>query len=509
MTNTPNVPSLPEDVKQSTLRQVKHALWRRGDLSYLLHATQQKMVAAMNANTKSRTFFVLCSRRLGKSYLMVVKAIEACLKTPGARVLYLAPFAKDANEIAVDLAGKILQEAPKECKPEYRGQTRELVFPNESLIRIKGVNGEHAQFLRGGAADLVILDECGIMDDLQHVLSDVVLPMTMTTNGKVILATTPSRSPAHEAFGIYERLAGQNATVKFTIRDAPHVDDITKAEYLVAAGESIDRVMDVLAGTKQPETTTAKREYFCEWVTDASSAVVPEFTKEKQVEIVKNVPQPPYFDAYVAMDPGFQDRTGILFGYWDFLGARLVIQDEILLHRANTQDIAQAIHEKEEKLWGTDRKPYMRVSDVDLRLISDLWNMHQLQFAPTRKEDSLGAINVLRNMVQTSQLVIYPHCVHLIRQLEHATWNRKATDFIRGGDVDGHFDLVAALKYMTRNINRQRNPYPNNYYVPGGAGGTPLNAYFSPKRQQANKSQRMGLFSDTPFGRRLAGVKKD
>ena len=209
------------------------------------------------------------------------------------------------------------------------------------------------------------------------------------------------------------------------------------------------------------------------------------------------------------MDPGFQDRTGILFGYWDFLGARLVIQDEILLHRANTQDIAQAIHEKEEKLWGLEKKPYMRISDVDLRLISDLWNMHQLQFAPTRKEDSLGAINVLRNMVQTSQIVIYPHCVHLIRQLEHATWNRKATDFIRGGDVDGHFDLVAALKYMTRNINRQRNPYPDTYYARGGAGGTPLNAYFSPKRQQANKSQRMGLFSDTPFGRRLAGVKKD
>lgn len=498
---------IPQDVKAATLRQVKAALWRRGDLSYLLHATQQKMVAAMEAST-SRSFFVLCSRRLGKSYLMVVRAIEACLKTPNARVLYLAPFAKDANEIAVDLAGKILEEAPKECRPEYRGQTRELAFPNGSLIRIKGVNGEHAQFLRGGAADLVILDECGIMDDLQHVLSDVVLPMTMTTGGKVILATTPSRSPAHEAFGIYERLAGQNAVVKFTIADAPHVDDLTKAEYLIAAGESPDRALDILRGTKQPETTTAKREYFCEWVTDASSAVVPEFTKAKQAEIIKFVQRPAFFDAYVAMDPGFQDRTGILFGYWDFLSARLVIEDEALLHRANTQDIAQAITEKETALWGADKTPYMRVSDVDLRLISDLWNMHKLQFSPTRKEDSLGAINVLRNMVQTAQIVINPKCVHLIRQLEHATWNRKATDFLRGGDVDGHFDLVAALKYMTRNINRTRNPYPNTYYKPGGAGGVPINAYFSPKSQEINKQQRMGLFADTPLGRRLAGVRK-
>lgn len=438
---------------------------------------------------------------------MVTRAIEACLKTPNARVLYLAPFAKDANEIAVDLAESILWEAPKEVRPEYRAQTREMVFPNGSIIRIKGVNGEHAQFLRGGAADLVILDECGIMDDLQHVLTDVVMPMTMTTNGKVILATTPSRSPAHEAFTLYERLAGQGATIKFTLRDAPHISQLTKMEYLVAVGESPDRAMGIIDGTLSPETTTAKREYFCEWVTDAESAVVPEFTKDKQKEIIRESLRPVFFDAYVAMDPGFQDRTGILFAHWDFLNARLVIEDEVLLHRANTQDIAVSIENKEKSLWD-GHKPYMRVSDVDLRLISDLWNMHKLQFLPTKKEDSLGAINVMRNMVQNAQIIIHPRCVHLIRQLEHATWNRKATDFMRGGDVDGHFDLVAALKYLCRNVNKSRNPYPETYFKPGGAGGVSWNTYFSPKNNNNNKLQKMGLYADTPFGRRLAGVKK-
>lgn len=493
-------------MQEAAVRQMKMALWRRGDLSYLLHATQQKMLAAMD-KTKSRTFFLLCSRRLGKSFLMVTKAIETCLTTPNARVLYLAPFAKDANEIAVDLAENILRDAPKELRPEYRGQTREMSFQNGSLIRIKGVNGEHAQFLRGGAADLVILDECGIMDDLQHVLTDVVMPMTMTTNGKVIMATTPSRSPAHEAFTLYERLAGQGASIKFTLRDAPHISRLTKMEYLVAVGESPDRAVGIVDGTLQAETTTAKREYFCEWVTDAESAVVPEFTKEKQLEVVRETQRPPYYDAYVSMDPGFQDRTGILFAHYDFLGGRLVIEDEALLHRANTQDIASCILMKEKALWD-EKKPYMRVSDVDLRLISDLWNMHRLQFLPTKKEDSLGAINVMRNMVQSVQILIHPRCAHLIRQLQHATWNRKATDFMRGGDVDGHFDLVAALKYLCRNVNKSRNPYPDSYFKPGGAGGVSWNTYFSPKSNNNNKLQKMGLYSDTPFGRRLAGVKK-
>ena len=35
-----------------------------------------------------------------------------------------------------------------------------------------------------------------------------------------------------------------------------------------------------------------------------------------------------YFDSYVSIDPGFKDRTGILYGYWDFTAAKLIIQDE-------------------------------------------------------------------------------------------------------------------------------------------------------------------------------------
>jgi hypothetical protein len=485
------------EVQQELRRRAVEAAWRRGRLGYKLHATQRKIADRLDA-VKSRKFFLLCSRRLGKTHLLMTRAFEMALRKPNARVLYLAPFASDAASIATDIASRVIEGCPPDIAPEYLQQIKEF--------RLKGVNGEHAKQLRGGAADLIILDECGIMDNLTSVINDVCMPMTLTTNGTILLATTPAMSPSHESTGIYEQLAGRNAAVKFTILDAPetHIPREAKLEYLIAAGEKEEDVLDIIEGRKYPKSTTARREYFCEFVTDSERAVCPEFDFAAEREIVRTYPRPAHYDTYVSMDPGFADRTGILYGFYDFTHAKLVIEAESLLSQANTSDIAEEIKYQERRLWG-DREAYLRVSDVDLRLIADLRSMHSLAFAPTRKEDSLGAINLMRNMVQFREIVISPTCVHLIRQLHNATWNIQKTDFDQGGKEDGHFDLVAALKYMCRNVRKTRNPYPAGYYGVGGPGGPPSGTFVSPK---GYSRPSLGLLDDTPLGRRLAGIKK-
>jgi len=238
-------------------------------------------------------------------------------------------------------------------------------------------------------------------------------------------------------------------------------------------------------------------------VTDAASAVLPEFTAEAQAQTVKSSSRPPYFDAYVAMDPGFQDRTAILYGYWDFRRAKLVIEDESLMHRPSTSDIAAEIARKERAAWA-GQEPYARVSDVDPRLIADLWQLHRIQFRASEKQDSLGAINLVRNMIQARELEIDPRCVHLIRQMKNAIWNNKATDFARAGSKspDGHFDLVAALKYLCRGVNRHHNPYPEGY------GSTVTQStWLSPRPNQSPVG--LGLMADTPFSRRLARTRRN
>lgn len=490
-------------VAQAAYKQVTAALWRRGELQYKLHETQKKIYRAILADVNPR-HFLLCSRRLGKTFLLVLMAFEKAIRQPNSRILYLAPHGNDAKTIAADTVIQLLEDCPPDLKPEYNAQDKEYRFVNGSILRLKGTNGDHAKNLRGGAAHLVLMDEVGFMDDLRFVLNDVVGPMTLTTDGKVILATTPPRSPGHESASIYEDYAGRGAISRFTLLDAPHITFEKKCAELERVGETADDAKQVVAGKIAPKTTTALREYFCEFVTDADSAVIKEFTIQAKQEIVREYPRPPFFDAYVGMDPGMRDRTGIVFGYWDFVNHKLVIEDEALLRGPNTSEIAKTLKEREEALWGS-KAPLVRVSDVDLRLCADLWSMHAITVQGARKEDALGSINLLRNDVQSRTLVINPRCVHLIRQMTNATWNTKATDFVNGGELDSHYDLLSALRYLTRTVNRHRNPYPEGWWSPGGGSGMPRNTWVSPKNR-AEKSR--GLYPDTPLGRKLAKAKK-
>lgn len=520
---------LPPGERAAIQEYIVRQSWLSGSLGYRWHATQRKIDVAIQQSQR-RKFFLLCSRRTGKSFYLLSRLFARAITQPGARLLYLAPFAKDAAEIANDLAVQLLADCPADLRPEYNSQTKEFVFKRTgSIVRLKGVNNEHARQLRGGATDEIVLDECGQMDNLRSVVNEVCLPMTMTTGGRLLFATTPAETPDHDSRAIYEDLAGDGSAVKFTIIDTPHVPYEEKVTMLRELGESEAEIPRILAGLLMPRTTAAQREYFCRWVTDASRAVVPEFTPEAQAEIIVARPRPEFFVPYVSMDPGAKDKTGVLFARWDFLEAKLVVEDELLLTHPGTPDIAAGIRAKELELWGIEpdkdgdprfdpanvhkyggwppRRYMDSAGDGGLRLIQDMHRLFKLKFTPARKDDSMAAVNMMRHSVSSRELVIHPRCKHLIRQLENAIWNNSASDFARVGQgaEQHHNDILAALKYLVRSIDRAHNPYPQSYFVKGGKFGQPEGTWVSPKRRKKNDG--LGLYPDTPLGRKLAKRK--
>jgi hypothetical protein len=507
------IKALPKPAIDELRRRLRNESWRRGDISFKFHETQRRIYQALSSTTE-RQFFLLCSRRLGKTYMLLAMGFMACLKGVrekdgtfrGARVLFLAPQARDAAEIATDTAAQLLADCPAELrsKIEYKAQAKEFHFAlpggQTSILRLKGVNAEQADSLRGGATDVVILDEAGQMDNLDYIVKSVVLPMTLTTGGRIFFATTPPVTPDHESKVLYDRLFGLGASVKFTILDAPHIKDAAKAEMLRELGESEALIPDILAGRCLPKTTAALRELFAEFVTDASLRVVPDFDEAAEKEIVKIHQAPEAFDAYVSIDPGFQDRTGILYAYYDFRAGKIVVQDEALLHKPSTNDIAEEVLEAEYRLW-SDQKPLLRVSDVEPRLIADLWERHQLGFVSYNRQDALGAINLVRSMIRDRQIVIDPRCQRLIHQLKTAIWNKKATDFER--TIDGHADLLAALKILCRHVNPHKRP---DGMAPGR--GRRPGEFHSPRRRFREEAGQLALLSSTPFGKRVARRRK-
>ena len=428
--------------------EAKAKLWARGELSWKLHSAQKKVKAALDASTE-KLFVGNCSRQFGKSYLMASVAIETAIKGPNRRIKYAAAFQTDLKEFIIPSFVAVLADCPAALRPIYKSSGSKFVFTNGSEIKLLGVD-KNPDGLRGNTIDLIILDECGFMRNLESLYRDIILPATThRPNARIIMISTPPKSPGHDfkMFAEKAEIAGNYAV--FTIYDNPMLSVAQMDQLAIECGGK--------------ESTTFRREYLCEFITDSESSIIPEFTVEKAAELTQIVERPPFFDAYVALDVGFKDLTAVLFAYWDFQNARLVIEDEFSINRMTTQQLADGIKAKEKALWGM-KKPLLRVSDTDLRLIHDLTVVHGINVQATPKDDKETAINAVRLMIGAGKVVIHPRCINLLAHLKYGIWNASRTTFDRSQD-HGHYDFVDALVYLVRSIRKHRNPVPESHGI--------------------------------------------
>lgn len=445
------------------LQSVLQLLWKKGRVAELKLHRDQLAVYDQFLGSEGRKFVLNCSRRWGKSYLLCLLCIEAALQKPNQQIRYAAPTAKMVRSIVTPLMRQILGDCPKELRPELNTQDGIWHFRNGSEIHIAGCDNGGAERLRGVATDLAVVDEAGFIEDLEYLLKDILFPQTLTTNGRIFVASTPSRTPDHYFRVCVGEAQQQSQYAHRTIFDNPLLGPRQIREAELDAG-----------GT---DTTTWRREYLAEFVVDENSAIIPEFIKVRD-RVVGAPTIPPYRHTYVAMDVGFLDLTAVLFGYWDFAVSKYVIEDELILNRMTTDDLARGIQAKERALWG-DLTPVLRVSDTDLIVIHDLSRLHGLKFQPTAKDDKEAQVNAVRLAMARGEFIIHPRCTTLIAHLENGVWNKQRTQFDRSSD-HGHFDAIDALVYFVRNVNRSRNPYPimdpsirpTTHYITPGMGVT-------------------------------------
>lgn len=488
-----------EQKSNFTKKQAIDKLWRLGNLEWKLKGIQKKMRRAIVDNPLDQTVF-LVGRRSGKSFVLCAVATETCIKTPNSIVKYVCPKQKMVKTIVKPIMRTILEDCPIDLKPEYMEADKKYVFPNGSEIQFAGSDSGNIENLRGGYAQLCLVDEAGFVDDLDYAVKSVLSPTTATVDGKVVLASTPSRSPDHEFMVKFvEKADAEGILIKYTIYDNPM---FTKSR--------IEKIInEYSSGINDPQF---RREYLCEIDVDTELKVVPEYTNDLEKDIVKNIDFPAHYDIYVSGDPAARDLTVILFGYYDFLKAQLVILDELVMGGKNeyitTQDIADGIKRKERLLFtssvtGETKQPYMRVMDNNnLILINDLFQEHDLQFLPTAKDNKDAQVNKLRMWLKQGKVIISPKCENLRYQLKMARWktdrnnNRKGFEHV-GESSDGklkanHCDAVDALLYMVRNIDTTRNPYPHDFFELKGDGIFRPFGYESQVDQKA-KSIMLGI----------------
>lgn len=442
-------------------------LWYRGILTWKLHHIQKLMLTSYLEQDQEITV-IACARRLGKSYMLALLAVETCLKQPNSIVKYVCPKKNMVKTIIQPIMNELLKDCPAELKPEFKYNDYMYVFPNGSQIQMAGTDNGHHENLRGGKSDLWIVDEAGFCDELKYVVNTILAPTTDTTGGRGVIASTPSKTADHDFITeFYNPYFYDNKLIKYTIYDNP-----------LLSAEKIQEIINRYPRKeKDPEF---RREYLCEVVPGSELSVVPEFTEELEKKIVREHPRPPFFDGYVSMDIGGKDLTVLLFGYYDFKNGLTVIEDELVFHKktddmilnSRNDKIAEAIRKKEESLWtsplsGEFKPPYLRVADNNnLILLNDLQYQYNLLFIPTRKDNREAALNTMRVQLAEEKIIINPKCTTLIFHLKNGTWATNKKDFSRSKN-HGHWDAIPALMYLIRNIQEHRNPYPPGHLSRG------------------------------------------
>ena len=352
-----------------------------------------------------------------------------------------------------------MDDCPKDLRPVFKFQSSKFIVPSTgSEIKLVGLDRK-PNGLRGNVIDMIVLDEAGFITNLDYLYKSVIVPATThRPHCKIFMISTPPSTPAHPFVDFAEKAEFEGGYCKLTIYDNPMVDHHT-----------IKRLMDESGGE---QSSTWKREYLAERVLDSNLAIIPEWRDEYVQDIARDAYYP-FYHKYVGMDLGTSHFTAVIFGYYDFMKARLVIEDEFVTRgpELTTETLQKQIKAKELELKWEETKakgakvPYLRVSDSNNPLLlQDLSHLHGLHFIATDKGTLEEMINTLRLMVARGQVIVHPRCKHLVGCLKYGVWNQKRTHFAES-KVYGHFDGLAALVYLVRNLNKNTNPVPPDFQL--------------------------------------------
>ena len=397
------------------------------------------------SNNKSRKYIIHCARRLGKTFLLVVISCCVAYAKDNAQIRYASVSQKSVRKMVHPIFKEIFKTIKKPLRPKWNSQEGAYILPNGSMIHIAGCNNGHADDLRGTAADLCVVDEAAFIDELSYLVDSVLMPQLLTVKGSMLLMASSSPvSPAHEFVDYINEAKLEGYYSNFDIHKGGYEPELIE-EFCKEAG-GVD-------------STAWLREYLNHIIVDSDYSIIPEAAYFKNG--IHQSEYRRYYHNYVSMDIGTKDLTVCLFGYYDFKRAKLVIEDEYYINgpKMTTPLLASEIKEKEAMLWGK-KEAYKRISDNNnLLLLQDLGYLHDCHFIPTSKDSLEAMVNEMRIWFMNDRIEVSDKCTLLLQSILFGFWNEQRKDFGRSATL-GHFDALAALMYLIRNVDQQTNPIP-------------------------------------------------
>tara|TARA_R110002126_G_scaffold42101_1_gene121978 strand:- start:3761 stop:5104 length:1344 start_codon:yes stop_codon:yes gene_type:complete len=414
-----------------TPEQAKAQLWYNGILEWKLRPEQRAFKHGID-DPENTLIVGNISRRLGKSFTLVLYAIEQALKTQ-QKIRFGSAFLSELEEFIQPAFEYILADCPEDLRPEYKATKKTYKFKNGSEIKLVGLD-KNPNGLRGNAINIIIIDEAAYVSNLKYLYTSVIIPATMKQkNIKIIVISTPPESPEHFFVELIKKaqLSPKAFYLCLTIDDISDLDP-----------EEKKRLLDEVGGE---HSSTAQREFYCRIIIDAERAIAPAFKPDEHIEWYTNQ----YIKWGLYGDSGgVRDLTVFLMIGYCHVRRKVLVRDELWFKpHTPTSEIVEAVKAR----W-PDNLQMTRVLDSGGQLQIDYSSLGFPVVQP-QKDSFDETLLLVNNSFYNSQVLVHPSCSLLIQTLKGGLTNRNRTDFERTIAL-GHADAVMAYAYGLRGIDR-------------------------------------------------------
>ena len=295
----------------------------------IIHTLFDKQLEVLNSGNGMK--LICCSRRAGKTRLLVAILLIEALRRPNTICIYIGETAELSEQLINAAANEIVDTCHLKDKRGRRFDWKKI--DNGSMIMVRGLsNTKDPDQIRGNKAKVIVIDEFFHLKSelLEYLQTEVLEPMQMdyADDYKFICAGTPPQIK-----GTYGEYVWKNWDVDhftWTWEDNPHPVDV-EARRKYIESKLTEKGLDW-------NSTYARREYMGEWAYDDDLVLYPEFHTYNPREAIPsfNITRVLFGIDYGVGDNdtifgiAWDDEAGRGYQFWEDKFNRLDIKDRTI-----------------------------------------------------------------------------------------------------------------------------------------------------------------------------------
>lgn len=432
----------------------------------IIHTLFDKQLEVLNSGNGTR--LVCCSRRAGKTHMLVAILLIECLRRPNIKCVYIGETMELSEKLIDSAANEIIEKCQLKDKRGRRFNWKKM--DNGSEILVRGLsNTKDPDQIRGNKAKVIVIDEFFHLkgDLLEYLQREVLQPMQMdyADDYKFICAGTPPSIKG--TFGEYAWRNWEVPKFFWTWEDNPHPVNVE------ARREYVQKVLDEKGLTW--DSPFARREYLGEWCYDDDLLLYPDFHTYDPREAI---PDFPIDQVLFGIDYGVSDNDTLIGIAWSNKEQRGYVFHEDKFSRLDIKDrtISQLqyleaqvkyawevaleffpdLDPKEANkriLWDADDNDQHLTDDMNVNVRLDDYPNLRLNIQNAHKTDKVIMQDKIRDLLRTAGLLL-PHGGKTEHECVSTVLKRGPNGQVYP-EIDNavyHPDLLPAMRYALWNV---------------------------------------------------------